>query len=227
MNLKSVLRSLTPPVIWRLGSRLFRLRASNAGPAIGREQPPAYYDRKFFKTSSQFGLHYTASRYYPLWTVVADRVRRAGVRSILDIGCGPGQVASMLRDQGLKHYVGLDFSSERVAAARKVCPEFRFDCADAFISDVYHSVEYDCVLSMEFLEHVQRDTDVLQMIRPDTRFIGTVPNFPNTAHVRHFQDVSDVTGRYGPYFRELDVVGILGNENGTMYFLMEGVRSMS
>ena len=223
--MKRLLRDLAPPAVWRGLSRL-RHRAGGAGGgafARGVEQPPEYYDHAFHK-SDDWKLHYTRSRYYPLWTVVADRVRRAGARRVVDIGCGPGQVACLLRDTGVPQYTGLDFSPARVQQARTVCPEFEFVAVDVFASDLLESAEYDMVLTMEFLEHVDRDLDVLRRIRPGTPVLATVPNFPGTAHVRHFTTAAEVAERYGQVLSDVDVYTILADPQGKTYFLLHGTR---
>ena len=168
--------------------------------------------------------HYTESRYYPLWTVIADRIARADVRSILDVGCGPGQVAQLLYDRGLKDYVGLDFSPQRIGRAREICPHYEFFVADAFQTDLFENGNYDCMLCMEFLEHVNRDTDIIQRVRPGTYFIGTVPNFDYTSHVRYFTSSEEVDDRYRAYFDNFHVAEILEDKHGKRYFLLEGIK---
>ena len=230
--LKRLARDLTPPLLWRAAGVLTRSAAEHATAArsqhyrAGIEQPPSYYDATF-RESSHWRRHYTESRYFPLWTVVADRVRRARVRSVLDVGCGPGQVACLLRDRGLERYRGLDFSPDRVAAARAVCPEFIFEVADVFAPDegkpdVFEGGDYDCVLALEFLEHVERDREVLERVRTGALVIATVPNFPSPGHVRHFDDVEAVVERYSETLDEIDVVAIQATATGKTYYLIEG-----
>lgn len=129
--------------------------------AIGRERNPDWYDR-VFEEEEKWRQNYTETPYYTTWAVIADRIRRRGVRSVLDIGCGPGQLACLLRDKGLRHYKGVDFSSKRVEWARKVCPEFEFLAADAFDLDFSSGQSYDAVIAAEFLEHVERDLEPQQ-----------------------------------------------------------------
>jgi len=156
--------------------------------------------------------------------VIADRVRQAGAKRILDIGCGPGQVACLLRDIGVPQYKGLDFSPARLARAREVCPEFEFVAADVFQDDSLESYPYDCVLMMEFLEHIERDLDVLQRVCPGTSVLATVPNFPAAGHVRHFADPREVEARYRPLFERLSVTALLADQRGTKYFILQGTR---
>ena len=229
MSVKSVLRGLTPPILWHGMSELRRATkrrrgsSSKHGFTYGEEQPPKFYDESYEK-AAHWKEHYTESHYYPLWTVIADRIRRAGVERVLDIGCGPGQVACLLRDAGLLEYKGLDFSHARVDRARAVCPEYQFVTEDVFETDLVDTYEYDCVLTMEFLEHVERDLQVLERLRPGTLVLATVPNFEAAGHVRSFDTAEDVKQRYGHLLRELDVVALLANKQGKTYYILEGIR---
>jgi SAM-dependent methyltransferase len=218
------LRGMTPPFLWKTGLKLGRRFGFVEKFAYGKEQPAAYYDQRF-ELSDHWKLHYTKSHYYPLWTVVADRLTRAKVRRILDIGCGPGQFASLLHDRGYEGYTGLDFSPNRVKAARECCPALEFIVADIFASDVLESHGYDCVLMMEFLEHIERDLEVLSRIRAGSFVLGTVPNFPAAGHVRHFKDCEEVRARYEPLFASLEVYDILADEKGRRHFILEGRRA--
>lgn len=140
----------------------------------------------------------------------------------LDIGCGPGQLAALLRDKGLESYLGFEFSSEHIEQARVACPEFDFAVADAFETDLFETRNYDAVICTEFLEHVDGDTDVLAKLSSGTHFFGSVPNFPGKGHVRHFEAEQEVENRYAPFFRSLRTDTFLRNTEGKKYFLMEG-----
>lgn len=212
------LQDLVPPVLWRWLQRL-RRRAAARRWGFAREQPPAYYD-EMLALSEDLAAHYTRSRYYPVWTVVADRLRRAGARSVLDLGCGPGQVAALLRDAGIAEYVGVDFSPARVRQARRVCPSARFVCGDV-LSCTEHA---EWVLCLEFLEHVERDLEVVGRLRPGTRLLATVPSFPAGGHVRWFGGADEVRERYGALLRDLRVDEIAAGPSGRKYFLLEGAR---
>lgn len=225
MKLKNYLRDLTPPIVWRLASKLCppRDHSGDRGFQHGSEQPPEFYDGTF-NESEHWTRHYTQSRYYSLWTIIADRIRRAGVARVLDIGCGPGQVACLLRDVGTVEYQGLDFSSTRVARARAICSEYEFHVEDVFETDLFDTFQYDCVLMLEFLEHVERDLDLLERIRPGALVIGTVPNFAAAAHVRFFGAAEEVRSRYEAALQAIDVTTVLANERGKAFFVIEGVR---
>ena len=217
---KGVVQEITPPVLMRgmttVKRRLFK-------KPKGEERDAQYYDELLDRVD-HWRVHYTESHYYFLWTVVVDRLLRAGAKRILDIGCGPGQLACLIRDRGIPEYHGFDFSPKRVEKAQEVCPEFRFTAEDAFKTDLFTSYAYDTVLCTEFLEHVERDLDVVEKIAPGTRVVATVPNFGGEQHVRHFKNVDEVRERYGRYFTDFTVDALLANQLGKTYFLMEGTK---
>jgi SAM-dependent methyltransferase len=203
------------------------LRRVVGRPAAVRtgQQGPDFYDRTFDE-DDYWRRHYTGVHDYCCWTVIIDRLRARGVRRLLEIGCGTGQLASGIRDAAiLEDYCGFDFSAHRVGQARIVCPPWRFEVADAFATDLFTAFDYDSALSTEFLEHVEGDLAVLAKLRPGTRFIGTVPNFPFVSHVRHFANGSEVAARYGALFDGLNVVPIALNDKGKTLFVLEGVRN--
>src|SRR5436853_5595799 len=69
----------------------------------GIECGSAWYDGAF-RDIEEYHRPYPQSRYYFLWAVIVDRVRRSGLRRVLEIGCGPGQLAAFLLDQGVEQY---------------------------------------------------------------------------------------------------------------------------
>ena len=225
--MKDLLRDIIPPILWRSASRLRRAMRCQVTLEqeyeYGVEQPPEFYDRTFEK-SERWKEHYTNSHYYPVWTVIADRIRRAGFQKILDVGCGPGQVACLLRDIGLPEYKGLDFSTARIERACAVCPEYEFLAANVFEDNLLETYHYDCLLVMELLEHIEQDITLLRRIRPGATVLATVPNFTAAGHVRHFDSVNDVEVRYRPLFSHLEVAAILAHKRGKTYYIMQGTR---
>ena len=203
---------------WCLG------RTDAPGQPVG-EKGPEYYDRTFHEDPN-WSAHYTASVDYYIWTVIVDRVRRAKARSVLEIGCGSGQLAHAIHDSGaVEQYCGFDFSLARVEQARRNVPAFTFEHANAFETDLYDRIKYDLVIVTEFLEHVEEDLAVLRRLPPGVRVIGLVPNFPYVSHVRHFAGPAEVAARYGPFFDAFTVDAIPMKSAGSISFLFEGIRA--
>src|SRR5680860_1353880 len=154
-QLSAVLRELTPPVAWRaLRSVSAAVRTPSASG--GSEKDAAWYDQAFNDVPA-YQAHYRQTHYYFLWCVVVDRIMRSGATSVLDIGCGPGQVARFLADKGLTHYHGIDLSPTAIKLAEALCPDFSFRVASALDDDGCLREPYDTAISLEFLEHVVED----------------------------------------------------------------------
>ena len=187
------------------------------------EKGPEWYNQSF-TLNEHWRRHYTESPYYFLWSVVADRIVRAGVSSVLEIGCGSGQMACLLRDKGIKVYYGIDFSPERINWARHINPGFTFVVEDIFRTDILEAIRYEAVVCTEVLEHVKRDVEIIKRVQPGARFYGSVPNFPYVSHIRHFNNPDEVGERYASYFSDFRVDIFLGKADKEAYFLIEGKR---
>ena len=225
--MKYIFRGIIPPILWRSASRL-RKRMRNGATrgqefAYGVEQPPEFYDHTC-EGCKHWKEHYADSHYYPLWTVIGDRIRQAALNVVLDVGCGPGQVACLLRDLGVPEYKGLDFSSARITRARAVSPEYEFVAADVFEDNLLETYHYDCVLMLEFLEHIEQDIDVLKRVRLGTTVLAMVSNFPAAGHVRHFDSANDIEMRYRSFFNQMEVATILASQRGNAYYIFQGTR---
>jgi 2-polyprenyl-3-methyl-5-hydroxy-6-metoxy-1,4-benzoquinol methylase len=217
-----MLHEIMPPVIWRFGKRVLDIQPTNGFELSKGEQRGADYYDKFYAASEEYLKHYTHSRYYFLWCVIADRMKPQPSDFVLDVGCGPGQFAAFLLDQGLGRYVGMDFSGETIRMARKACPSATFQKADVFHTDLFETTPYNTVLCTEFLEHIEEDLQVLERVRPGTRVYGTVPNFSDPGHVRYFKTTADVTHRYSHLFRSWKCDAFHAGPQGPTYFLFEG-----
>lgn len=216
ITLKSIVRSL--------GGR-FGLATHSVAVEPPGEREVDFYDL-LYASSEVYQDHYTKSFYYFLWSVIVDRARHAQVRRVLEIGCGPGQLAAFLMDQCVEHYQGLDFSSQAIELARRNVPRGRFVVGDARDSALYHQVEHDLLICTEVLEHITEDLQVVARFQPGKRCICTVPNFPYPSHVRHFRDAAEVAGRYGRFFHDLDIVTFKSpNSLDDEFFLFDGVRN--
>jgi 2-polyprenyl-3-methyl-5-hydroxy-6-metoxy-1,4-benzoquinol methylase len=195
----------------------------NSKGTQNNQKEASWYD-DVYKLNTDYLGHYTQSRYYFIWSVICDRFLRSGLKLILDLGCGPGQFASLLSDKGIYNYCGLDYSKVAIALAQQQSPLHKFIQTDILQSDALKVADYDCVVALEFLEHIEQDIQILQRIKSGTKFYGTVPNFPYISHVRHFNNKQEVRSRYDHLFSGFSVDSLLGNKNGTTYYLIEGIK---
>ena len=187
--------------------------------------PDSYYDTAF-QTNSRFHVPFYNSSYYGTWLVIVDRLRRYGCERVLDVGCGPGQFASLIDDSGFADYTGIDFSRAATDIARQRAPRFQFRTGDVRDPSVYAGLEFDAIVCTEVLEHIEDDLAVISCFPTGTRCLMTVPNFPWRSHVRHFETAESVTTRYGSFFDGMSVTRLKGAGNETdQFYLMDGVRN--
>lgn len=227
-QVKVVARDLSPysvMYVWP-GHKVTLIRRFSARRRVSQAYDAGWYDRAF-RTSSDYSLPYYASRYYFLWAVIADRLRGTDAR-VLDVGCGGGQLASLLIEHGIASYTGFDFSPVAVSMARKAAPAATFFEADALDAGAYVG-DYSVVICAEVLEHVLEDTRVVGLFPSGAQCICTVPDFPYESHVRHFDSAEEVASRYGAFFDDIDVMTLKARspDHNTIirFFLFEGTRN--
>jgi 2-polyprenyl-3-methyl-5-hydroxy-6-metoxy-1,4-benzoquinol methylase len=211
--------------IWRKLKDTFTHSSNTTNNEINqdREKGEDYYN-KVFEEKEMFHAHYTSSPYYGVWTIILDKIRRIGKGSILEIGCGTGQLAWAIYDSDLENeYFGFDFSEVAIQYAQRHCPELKFVVANALDTDIYDTAECSIVVSTEFLEHIERDLDVIKSIHTGTNFIGSVPSYPWRSHVRHFPAGRDVFNRYSEYFSSFEVIPVRVYETKTIH-LFQGIK---
>lgn len=196
--------------------------------SLGTERGADWYDDDY-STNPHYRVPYYESRYYPVWSVIVDRIRSAGHQRVLEVGCGSGQLAAYVIEQGgVESYTGVDFSREAVELARQMAPKGTFRVGDATDARTY-DLPAECIVCTEVLEHIEEDLVVLSRFPSGVRCLCTVPDFPYPSHVRHFTSADVVAERYGAYFSEFDVTTFQasGHEGNPVlrYFLTDGVRA--
>lgn len=189
---------------------------------IGEEKDAEWYSKKFLANPQQ-QEHYTASKYYFLFSALLARMAPDGGESVLDVGCGGGHMGGLLHDVGVKRYCGFDFSQARVDHARAAYPGCEFHVADIFQTDLFKTCDYDIVICTEVLEHIERDRDVLSKIKSGTRFLGSVPSYPAAAHVRYFANAGEVENRYRDQFARIRVDGLPYGTKGHWIYVIDGI----
>ena len=139
--------------------------------------------------------------------------------SILEIGCGPGQLAKYLVDEEFKIYTGFDFSKVAIQKAKLTVPQFIFFVKDAVLLKSYIDIEYNTVICLEVLEHIKYDLKVIENIKIGAYIIFSVPNFDSESHVRWFTSESQIRSRY---FKKINISEI--TRIGNIYICF-GIRS--
>jgi len=190
------------------------------------ERSASWYDGNYDADLDFHNCHYTRAPSYPAWCIIADRMRREAPGRILDLGCGSGQLACLLRDKGFKNYLGVDFSARKIERARAICPEFTFSLEGLYDCPALKEKKYDTVIAAQVFEHILHDLDVIREIPRGVKCHITVPNVESMAHVRHFPDRASVIEHYKSFFyaKSFSVTGVLINPAGKIHFLAEGIR---
>jgi len=131
---------------------------------------------------------------------VVDFLPEDKTLSIIDMGCGAGNMAARLYDEGYKNYIGIDYNEDNLKVAKKRVPQ----CADKFIlKDLTDEATWklykdkDIFISTEVLEHITNDKLVLKSIPSGKLVIISVPNFGHHNHVRFFTSKEAIINRYG------------------------------
>lgn len=157
---------------------------------------PEYYDQ-VFSESQAYQIHYKHSPYFVLWSQILLWLRQLEAPKILEIGCGTGQLAHYLYDEGFGDYYGFDFSPKAVEIAKQAVDQ-SFAVGDAFDQAPYE-FDYNVAVATEVLEHVADDYAIIKSLRKGTVFIFSLPTYDDPAHIRFFPAGGQVVRRYRGY----------------------------
>ncbi len=155
------------------------------------EKDSKYYDDAYSERT-EYSCHYNESYYLFVWKHVVELLKQYTFPRIIELGCGTGQFAHYLRDNGYINYTGYDFSKKAIGIAKEMSSQ-RFE-----YRDIRNPIYYDCdiVICLEVLEHVNKDVDIIKSIPKNTDIIFSLPKFDDEAHVRFFRDKEEIINRY-------------------------------
>jgi len=130
--------------------------------------PAGYWDRRYREgRTSGAGSEGEEGRYKAQY--VSDFIRDHVVTSVIDHGCGDGQVLKLI-DLHDARYTGVDVSPTIVSRMRRQFPALKFLHVDDTSSNWYH----DLSLSMDVLFHLPSDDDYREYIN---RLFGTATKY--------------------------------------------------
>lgn len=153
-----------------------------------------FYDQVY---KEEKAVHYKRCKHYPLWKqsiTYLKEIDKLYFPKILEIGCGSGQFAHFLEDEGYEDYKGFDYSEEGINKALKTCKQ-EFYVGDATCLKNYVG-EFNTVLAIEVLEHFEDDLKILSYLKPGTNIIFSVPSFSCEGHYRHFGGTTEIANYY-------------------------------
>jgi cyclopropane fatty-acyl-phospholipid synthase-like methyltransferase len=139
-------------------------------------------------------------------------------KRVLDVACGEGYGSFLLKHAGAASVVGVDVDAPTIERCKKnfQLPGLEFRVANAEkLAEIFKAGEFDVVVSIETIEHVQSPEDLLRGIKHVLKPTGSVViTCPNDSW--YYKD-SDKTNPYhrtrfsSAKFRELST-GILGSD---------------
>lgn len=171
-----------------------------------KEENSEYYN-KVYETSTHYKKKVTdmTGNHHKLWVSCLEEFDKSECCNIFDIGCGPGHLAELFIENKtkIKNYWGYDFSSTAISMSKektKGNEHFIFEESDifevSFDKNRNNETYYVC---FEFLEHIDKDIDVIKRIPSKSKFMFSVPNFWCKGHVRIFENEKSVRNRYENY----------------------------
>lgn len=194
-------------------SNVKHIAKSKNRPVLVFEENEEFYNKIFIKGgyNNEYHKNYTECIYYPIWEKAVKIIKEIEKNPVvIEIGCGTGQFAKFLFDEGIRNYIGIDFSEEAIKLARINNKGFedKFVRENAYESDIYWS-DYNICVMFEFLEHVKDDISIIKKIRQNTTVLFSVPNFYSISHIRWFDNEYEIRARYKNY---LDIAEIFDFE---------------
>ncbi|WP_375579617.1 class I SAM-dependent methyltransferase [Marivirga tractuosa] len=183
---------------------------------MGVEKSETFYDQKF-GSELDYQNHYKNSWYYVHWTQIIKYLKKFDKPKILEVGCGTGQLAEYLSDEGYKYYCGFDFSAKAIEIAKNRI-NLDFFVGNALDKKSFEK-DYNFIICTEVLEHIKDDYKVLNNIEVGSNIIFSVPNFDEESHVRWFLSERQIKRRY---FRHIEIKDI--TRIGNIYIVL-GIRS--
>ncbi|MFP4520969.1 MAG: class I SAM-dependent methyltransferase [Fibrobacterota bacterium] len=163
-----------------------------------RIQKKKELDRDYYE--KKYDSPYPVDNLMPVYYSVLGHLNSINGKNlnILDIGCGMGNLASLLKKYGYSHYKGFDISSTGIAKAKADIPEWK---ENFFIHSCYElkkrQYDYDASIACEVLEHVD-DFKLIDQIKKGSYFIGSVPNYwaSGNEHMRIYKNNLSIKLRF-------------------------------
>lgn len=124
----------------------------------------------------------------PLYQRVLDRVGACPGRTLLDLGCGAGELCRMAADLGAQ-VTGIDHDRGEIQHAAALVPDGAFDVGDV-LALPYPAAGFDSVVCVQSIMHVANPLTALReaarVARPGAPVVVTVWGKEEDCHIREF-----------------------------------------
>tara|TARA_Y100000034_G_scaffold133006_1_gene197419 strand:- start:1020 stop:1595 length:576 start_codon:yes stop_codon:yes gene_type:complete len=175
---------------------------------MGKLRKAASYNEGYRRQQRRFMAPPDKHPSHGRWTALARAVPPKA--SVLDLGCGAGHFAEVLRSEGGEgRYLGLDYSIEAVKLARqREVSGATFKRMDLRKLQRKLVSRFDVIVSGQVFEHLEDDLALVDLLAGKL-VLFTVPTFDSAGHVRWFPQRQTVVDRYTDRFHGL-VIGPVG-----------------
>jgi 2-polyprenyl-3-methyl-5-hydroxy-6-metoxy-1,4-benzoquinol methylase len=184
------------------------------------EKDKSFYDEVYASGGSRamYLLRPEKSAYYPVWEKLLPMV--TGSEKIIELGCGPGQLANILIRAGKNYQRGFDFSKVAISMAKNLNPENSLLFDEANILELLNYPPDATYIICEVLEHMDKDLELLSKLPGGAKVIFSVPNYMSASHVRCFDSYKSIMERYGKILSIHDWVEIpLKHKTNTIHLV--------
>jgi len=114
-----------------------------------------FYVSRFKKNSEVIGARSTRLKKYQSTNFISPILQYSKAATILDLGCGSGQLLESLQEAGYTDVHGVDISEEQVASAKK--RNLPANCQDIFEHLENVNNQYDIIYAIDLIEHFTRE----------------------------------------------------------------------
>lgn len=174
-----------------------------------------HYYNKIYDTSEAYKAHYSDSIYYPIYKRVTEKLTQGS--KILELGCGSGHLAHLLKYNGFEYYLGLDFSQVAIDYAKKRTNQ-EFLKQDILNGNVWSN--YNVSIALEVFEHIEYEK-VLRKLKKHSRILFSVPNFLIDSHIYSWQNKGEIKKDFEKYV-DIESIEIPLQIKGKTWFLIDG-----
>lgn len=136
-------------------------------------------------------------------------------KKVLDMACGTGYGAKLLKLSGSSYVLGIDISSETIKFAKSRCKTHGLGFIISSADNVsVKDKSFDLIISFETIEHLNKYLDYLKeikrLLKDDGLFIISTPNkkfsVPNPYHVHEFY-LKEFRELLSGHFQNVDFYG--------------------